>query len=250
MPAFNSARTLRESAQSVLDQSVDSLELIVIDDLSTDDTAAIAQNLAARDARVRLISRPERGGPAAARNEGMAAARGRFIAFCDADDLWLPTKLERQLELAKASGAALIFSSYRRVDAGFAGPAAESSAPERVIHAPARVTYAELLRHNVIGCLTAVIDTRKTGPVSMPDLPGAEDWGLWLRILREGGQAVGITEPLALYRTAQQGSHSAGRWRAVRAVWRVLRAEERLSLPSAVLHLVTDAVSALRKSRV
>ena len=250
MPAFNSARTLRESAQSVLDQSVESLELIVIDDLSTDDTAAVARDLAARDGRVRLIARNERGGPAAARNTGMAAARGRFIAFCDADDLWLPTKLERQLELAEASGASLIFSSYRRVDPDFSGPVAESAVPQRVVQAPTHVTYAELLRRNVIGCLTAVVDTKQTGPVSMPDVPGAEDWGLWLRILREGGRAAGVAEPLALYRTAQPGSHSAGRWRALRAVWRVLRAEERLSWPSAVLHLITDAASALRKSRV
>ncbi|MFC4243516.1 glycosyltransferase family 2 protein [Gryllotalpicola reticulitermitis] len=250
MPAFNSAQTLRESAQSVLDQSVDSLELIVIDDRSSDGTAAIAAELASSDSRVRLVRRSERGGPAAARNDGIAAARGRYLAFCDADDLWLPTKLERQLDVAAATGAALLYSSYHRVDADFAGSVAGFRSEGRVVEAPTRLTHAQLLRANVVGCLTAVVDTRQTGPVQMPDLPGAEDWALWLRILREGGLAVGITEPLALYRAASPGSHSAQRQRAVRAVWQVLRTEERLSVPSALLHLVTDIVAALRKSRI
>ncbi|HEY0248903.1 MAG TPA: glycosyltransferase family 2 protein [Gryllotalpicola sp.] len=250
MPAFNSARTLRDSAQSVLDQSLDSLELIVIDDGSTDSTSVIAEGLAARDARVRLVRRPASGGPAAARNTGIAVARGRYLAFCDADDLWLPSKLARQLELAGATGAALVYSAYHRVDADFAGPATAFRSQERVVHVPTHLTHTELLRSNLIGCLTAVVDVERTGPISMPDLPGAEDWALWLRILREGGRAVGIDEPLALYRAARPGSHSTRRWRAVGAVWRVLRVEEGISVPGAALRLVTDALAALRKSRI
>src|SRR5699024_12357019 len=83
----------------------------------------------------------------------------------------------------------------------------------------------------------------------MPDIQGAEDWALWLRILGAGGIAVGIDEPLALYRAAQPGSHSADRSRAVRAVWTVLRRQERLGVPRAAVHLVTGAVAALRRKR-
>jgi len=249
MPAFNSAQTLRESAQSVLDQTWNSVELIVVDDASTDDTPALAEDLASRDARVRLIPRAEQGGPAVARNTGIAAAQGRYLAFCDADDLWLPEKLERQLELAAATGAALIYSSYHRVDAGFAGSAASFRPDGRVIQAPPRLTHAELLRRNAIGCLTAVVDRDQTGPVEMPNIPGAEDWALWLQILRNGRAAVGVREPLALYRVASAGSHSAQRRRAVGAVWRVLREQERLSWPAALRHPVTDAMAGPRTSR-
>ncbi|WP_425956296.1 glycosyltransferase family 2 protein [Xylanimonas sp. McL0601] len=250
MPAFNGERTLRESAASVLDQTFTSLELIIVDDGSTDTTATVVEDLAVRDARVRLVRQPRSAGPAAARNAGIGVARGRYLAFCDADDLWLPTKLERQLELAGRTGAALVYSGYHRVDADYAGSAAAFRPQGRIVRVPTGLTHAELLRRNVVGCLTAVVDVERTGPVSMPDLPGAEDWALWLRILRNGGRAAGIDEPLALYRAAQPGSHSARRWRAVRAVWGVLRTEEGLSVPRATIDLVTDAVAAMRKTRI
>ncbi len=250
MPVFNGARTLRQSVTSVLDQTCRDLELVVVDDASTDATARIAQELAEQDGRVRIVRRERSGGPAAARNSGIASGTGRFLAFCDADDLWLPEKLQRQLDLAGTSGASLLYCGYHRVSADFAGSGADFVPEGRVVHVPARLTHAGLLRRNVIGNLTALVDLRRTGPVSMPDVPGAEDWALWLSILREGGTAAGIDEPLALYRAAQEGSHSSDRTRAVRAVWQVLRGQERLSVPSAVVHLVTGIVAALRKNRI
>lgn len=250
MPAFNSARTLRDSAASVLDQTFGSLELVIVDDGSTDTTVAVAEALASGDTRVRLVRNVTNAGPAGARNAGIAAGRGRYLAFCDADDLWLPTKLERQLEVACQTGAALVYSAYHRIAADHSGPAAGFRPQGRVVHVPTRVTHADLLRRNLVGCLTALVDLERTGPVAMPDIPGAEDWALWLRILRAGGRAAGLDEPLALYRTAQPGSHSARRLRAVRAVWQVLRREEGLAIPRAAAHLLTDAAAALRKDRI
>ena len=250
MPTHNSARTLRESVASVLDQTFQSLELIVVDDGSSDASAQVVDEISTRDARVRLIRRASTSGPAVARNTGLAQARGRYLAFCDSDDLWLPTKLERQLEVLEVSGATLAYSGYHRVASDFAGTAARFRTEGRIVHVPTSLTHAQLLRGNVVGCLTAVVDVEQTGPVAMPDVPGAEDWALWLHILRDGGTAVGIDEPLALYRASQPRSHSARRWRAVRAVWRVLREEERLSAPRATGHLVTTTIAALRKNRI
>lgn len=250
MPVHNGAGTLRQSVASVLDQTFRDLELVVVDDASTDDTAGIVEGIAAADPRLRLIRRERSGGPAAARNTGIATGAGRYLAFCDADDLWLPEKLERQLALAEASGAALVYSGYHRVDASFAGSAADFTPEGRVVRVPKRLTRSGLRRRNVIGNLTAMLDLERTGPVAMPDIPGAEDWALWLLTLRAHGDAAGIDEPLALYRASQPDSHSADRGRAVRAVWQVLRQQEGLSAPSAAVHLVTGAAAALRKNRI
>ena len=134
--------------------------------------------------------------------------------------------------------------------ADFGGSAATFEPADRVVHVPTTLTHARLLWSNVVGCLTEMVDSAQTGPLAMPDIPGAEDWALWLRILRDGGTAVGIDEPLALYRTAQPGSHSARRWRAAHAVWRVLREAEGQSVPSSAVHLVVSALTALAKSRI
>jgi glycosyltransferase involved in cell wall biosynthesis len=247
MPVHNSARTLRNSVLSVLAQTYRWLELIVVDDASTDSSADIAHALRADDDRVRVVSRPARGGPATARNDGIAAARGRFIALCDADDMWLSTKLARQIEVALRTRAPLVFSEYHRIDADHTATAAEFVARGRVVHVPTVVTRTRLLRSNVIGALTALFDRERSGLVAVPGIDGAEDWALWLRVLRGGEVAIGIDEPLALYRAAQRGSHSAHRWRAVRAVWRVLRRQERLSVWSAAWHTATNATAAVRK---
>lgn len=249
MPAYNSAATLAGSVRSVLGQTMGDLELIVADDGSTDGTAEVVEDFAAEDHRVRVLRLPGRRGPAGARNAALAVARGRFAAFCDSDDAWLPTKLERQLAVAEATGAPLVFSAYHRVDADHDG--VPGAVPDgRVVRVPGTVTHDQLLRRNVVGCLTAMVDLDQSGPLAMPDIPGAEDWATWLSVLRDGGTAVGIDEPLALYRTAQTESHSRRRWRAVCAVWRVLRDQERLGPVRAAGHLVTDAVAALHKTRI
>lgn len=250
MPVFNGARTLRQSVSSVLDQSFRDFELVIVNDASTDETRHIAEEIAREDPRVRVVTRERSGGPAVARNSGIAQVRGRFLAFCDADDLWLPTKLERQLALARTSGAPLVYSAYHRVASDYAGTGAHFHSEGRVVKVPQRLTYARLLRHNYVGNLTALVDLERTGPVAMPDIQGAEDWALWLNIVREHGSGAGIREPLALYRAAQAHSHSANRGRAIRAVWTVLRQREHLAPPTALFHLMTNVFLALKKSRI
>lgn len=250
MPVFNGNATLHQSMMSILRQSVEDLELIVVDDGSSDDSVHIAERLAQTDDRVRLERREKSGGPAAARNTGIVKAKGQYLAFCDADDMWLPHKLERQLECAKRSGAALIYSSYHRIAPSFRA-SAEAFEPEgRVVCVPTKLTHEELLAGNKIGNLTAMVNLSVTGPVTMTDRPGAEDWALWLEITRRFGAAHGIEEPLALYRAEQKGSHSNDRLRAIRAVWRVLREQENVPRWKAAWYLMRSSIAALRKSRI
>ena len=250
MPVFNGTATLHQSMTSILRQSIRDLELVVVDDGSNDDSAAIAVRLAQEDERVRLVRRAESGGPAAARNSGIATAKGRYLAFCDADDMWLPHKLERQIACAERTGAPLIYSSYHRIAPDYHASAADFEPEGRVVSVPAKLTHNDLLAGNRIGNLTAMVDLKATGHVTMPNYQGAEDWALWLAITREHGAAHGVQEPLALYRAEQDGSHSADRLRAIRAVWRVLREQEGVPRLKAAWYLGRSSVAALKKSTI
>ncbi|WP_424934653.1 glycosyltransferase family 2 protein [Amaricoccus macauensis] len=237
-PVWNAERTLEETVRSVRTQSFTDWELLLIDDGSNDGSRALAEELARDDPRLRLLGWEENRGAAAARNAGIAAARGRFVAFLDADDLWRPEKLDVQLEYIARTGATFVFSAYQRMD--------ERGRPLGRVGVPARVDHAGLLRGNVIGCLTALYDARHFGPVAMPDLRRRQDYGLWLRLLADGGAAHGIDTVLADYRVRKH-SLSGNKARAMAATWRLYREAAGLSRPRAAWCIACNAVGAARK---
>lgn len=224
MPVRDRAGPLREAVASVRAQTRGDWELLIVDDASTDGSAAAAAALAAADPRIRALALPRPHGAAGARNAGLAAARGRYVAFLDSDDAWHPDKLARQLAFMRARGAAIGFTGYTRIRA-------DGTVTERV-RAPERVDHATLLRRNVMGALTVIYDTARTGPQPMPDIPRQHDYALWLRIVRMHGPAAGLDADLATYRVGA-GSLSADKRRAAADTWRVLRRHEGLSLPRA-----------------
>ncbi|PIE15008.1 MAG: glycosyl transferase [Rhodobacterales bacterium] len=238
MPLFNAGRTLAASVASVRAQSHPGWELLLIDDASQDDSLALAQRLAAQDPRIRLLQMPGRSGAAAARNLGLQTARGRFIGFLDADDLWHPAKLERQLDFHLHSGAALSFTGYARV-----------SDPEGALitRMPGldRVGYRRLLCNNPIGCLTVLYDTAICGKMPMPLFKRQHDYALWLQIVRTFGPARGLNQDLAIYRVGR-GSLSANKAAAALDIWRILRGQEGLSLPQAARYFSHYAWHGLR----
>ena len=225
MPVFDAAATLAASVQSIQAQTDPDWELLLIDDCSRDGSPDLARRLAQGDPRIRLLQMPRNSGAAAARNHGLAAARGRFIAFLDADDLWRPDKLAHQLAFHRRTGAALSFTGYARV-CGAGG------ALIRTVPARDGLPYHRLLRHNPIGCLTAIYDTSICGKVEMPEFRRQHDYALWLRLVRRHGPARGLNEDLAIYRVRRQ-SLSSDKRAAAADIWRVLRRQERLPLPRA-----------------
>ena len=236
--AHDAEATLAAAIGSVRAQTDPDWEMLIVDDASTDGTKELAAAWAARDPRIGVIARAENGGAAAARNEGIRAARGRFIAFLDADDRWRPEKLARQRAFMDARGAALSFTAYRREDG--------AGRDLGLVRVPAAVDYATLLKGNVIGCLTAVYDTRHFGKVEMPPLRKRQDYGLWLKLLRAGGVAHGLDEVLADYRVAPR-SLSGNKLAAARGTWRLYREAEGLPLPRAAWCLAQNLAHGLRK---
>jgi len=193
MPTYNSAEFIGAAIQSVQNQTYLNWELFVIDDASTDATFALVEDFISLDSRIKLVQNAKNAGAGASRNTGIKAAKGSFIAFLDADDLWMPEKLVVQVNFMLKNNLAMSFSSYRLMtETGQLLPEIVESLPE--------LSYKKLLRSNYIGNLTGMYNADKIGKIYSPLLRKRQDWGLWLSILEKAGSALGIQQPLAYYR--------------------------------------------------
>ena len=193
MPTFNASKYLAGSIESILSQTYTNLELLITDDCSTDETRNILKEFSERDKRVKVKYLKENSGPGVARNRSIERAKGRYIAFCDCDDRWMPDKLERQIAHMRKHDCALCSSSYLICD--------ENDKITGVNISPSHVTLGMLKRDNKIGCLTAIYDIKRLGhKFYMPAIRKRQDWALFLNILKECQICFCITEPLAYYR--------------------------------------------------
>lgn len=192
-PAYNAAVTIAETIQSVQAQNFQDWEMIIVDDCSSDGTGAIVERFATDDPRIRLIRRATNGGSATARNQGIDVAQGRYLAFLDADDLWLPEKLEQQIAFMEANNAAVSYHGYRRLHG--------SGDLGRQLRGPERVTFDTLVRKNCVATVTAMIDRQRTGPVKFPEgVRHREDLALWLQLTKAGHDILFLNQDLARYR--------------------------------------------------
>lgn len=239
-PLHNAEDYIEETMQSVAAQSMPDYEHIVVDDGSTDAGPQIVSDYAASDARISLLKNIFAEGPAGARNTAISKSRGKYIAFIDSDDIWYPTKLAQQLDAFKSADAPLIFSSYDLID--------ECGQPlGKMRVAPPSLNYGQLARRNIIGCLTVMIDRAQVTSLSMPDIRMRQDWGLWLKVLRETNKhALGIREPLAALRL-HKNSLSNNKWRATYYNFVILRRFENFSILRASFCVCCHSLGALRE---
>ncbi|AMO22091.1 glycosyltransferase family 2 protein [Ramlibacter solisilvae] len=239
-PAYKAAGVIGRTVDSVLAQTYPHWEMLIADDCSPDDTRAVVSEWARRDARIQLIPLERNGGPAAARNAALAKAQGRWVAFLDSDDMWLPNKLERSLAHAQAHRSPLVFTGFRRVSH-------DESRTGDYIGVPPTLSYGQLLGNTAIATSTVLVDRSICGDVRMQRVY-YDDFVCWLGILKRGFVAHGLDEDLMRYRVMAQ-SVSRNKGRSAREVWKTYRQVEGLALPSAAWHFSRYAFNALRKYR-
>jgi glycosyltransferase involved in cell wall biosynthesis len=193
IPTFNSAPFIAEAIQSVQKQTYVNWEIIVVDDGSTDGTVAIISEFQASDNRIQLYKLPVNSGTGIARNLGVEKAKGKYIAFLDADDLWKPHKLEKQIQWMHLHHLPFTFSFYDCID--------EQGQPlNRVIQAPEILTYKQLFFCNYVGNLTGIYDVNFFGKLPISPIRKRQDWILWLTILKQIKSTKPVPEGLASYR--------------------------------------------------
>ncbi|MEL0659750.1 glycosyltransferase family 2 protein [Psychromonas arctica] len=212
IPSFNSEKFISATIHSIISQSDIDFEVLITDDCSTDNTVKIIKEYQKLDSRIKLFTLDKNSGAGAARNNSIKYANGRFIAFLDADDIWLPTKLEKQIKFMLDNKYALTYSAYQKFDLdGDLG----------VINPPLEVSYNQLLYSNVIGCLTAIYDTEHIGKQYMPLIRKRQDMGLWLSILKIIPKAYCLNEVLAKYRV--DSGMTRNKWAVLKYQWQFYR---------------------------
>ncbi|MDB4580264.1 glycosyltransferase [Akkermansiaceae bacterium] len=221
MPAYNSSEFVVESILSIQAQTHTNWELLITDDCSSDKTVKIIRNLAATDSRIKVFQLAKNRGAGVARNHSIEKAAGRYIAFCDSDDQWVPNKLENQLRFMRQHDLGFTYTSYEKIDEAGNSIGSVTCLP--------RVTYKTMLRNNYIGCLTVVYDTRKLGKQFMPTIRKRQDWALWLKILKQSPEARGIQEFLSIYRD-RAGSISSNKLEMVKYNWIIFNDVEKLGI--------------------
>jgi glycosyltransferase involved in cell wall biosynthesis len=228
-PVYNAERWLPETLATMQAQTLTDWEQILVDDGSTDNSAAIAEAAAAADHRIRLLKTARNQGPSAARNLALDAARGRFIAFLDADDLWLPQKLSRCIAWMTAHGHGFIYHDYRQISADGASVGA-------LIKGPEELNLRSLHTRRGTGCLSVVIDRELIPHFRFPSHHDFlhEDFCAWLGLIQQGYVGRRLAADLGRYRLSEQ-SRSANKVFAAAESWRIYRDASKLSRMRAAL---------------
>lgn len=254
VPMYRAAAYIADTIEMVFSQTYCRWELLLVDDCSGDGSVeAVEKALSAYEHRssdavlenvrhieeylcgegkeVFLICKNKNEGAAAARNTGMDLAGGQYIAFLDADDIWIPDKLRKQLVFIKEKQAGFLFSAYEFGDE-------EARPTGRVVHVPEVLTYKKALSRTVIFTTTVVFD-RNIVPDELMRMPRveSEDTATWWQVLRAGYTAYGLDEVLAVYRRPA-GSLSSNKFKAVKRIWNLYRGQEKLSVFASAFYFV------------
>lgn len=210
MPYYNAASFINETVDAIINQTEKDWELIIVNDCSTDpSTGDVLASVQEKDNRIKVISTEQNGGAGVSRNRGIVLAKGSYIAFCDADDWWYPTKLEEQIKFMKENGYSFTCTYYEDAN--------EKLETYYVMKQPLRQNYKMLLKGCNIGTPGVMYDSQIIGKWLFPTMRRAEDWGLWLMILKKVDFIYTYQKPLWKYRHIPS-SETSNKWVMLKAV--------------------------------
>ena len=237
-PCYNSEKFLDECISSVLNQTYKNWEMLIVDDNSSDNSSILINSYSKKDERIKPLYLNDNIGAAMARNKAISKAKGKYLAFLDSDDVWLPKKLEVQTNFMKKNNCSFVFSSYSVIS--------DDEKPNYTISVPETITYKRYLKNTIIGCLTVMLDKEKFKKIEMPNLRSSHDMALWLNLLKQEKYAYGIAQDLAIYRE-HKSSNTSNKFRAIYDVWNVYRKHEKLNLFYSIYNFVFYAINAFIK---
>ena len=217
IPMYNSSKHIEECIQSILNQTYENIELIIVDDRSKDNSTQIVKKF--NDNRIKLIELQENVGAAMARNKGIDEAQGEYICFIDSDDYWVLDKIEKQVKFIKENKYAFIYSDYAYLN---------TNGATHVAHVPKSINYKQALKNTSIFTSTVMFNMNylNKSDIYMPNIKRGQDTATWWKILKKGITAYAINEVLAYYRTGDKSSLSANKFRALKRTWKLYKRED------------------------
>lgn len=242
MPSYNCGRFIEETIRSVQAQTYQNWEIIFVDDCSSDDTIARVLNIRDNDKRVRVLQNFKNLGAAVSRNNAIKQAKGRWIAFLDSDDLWEPTKLERQIRFMEEEGCHFSYTCYSEMDA-------EGNDTGVVVTGPSKITKASMFAFCWPGCLTVMYDAEVVGLVQIEDIKKNNDYAMWLKVCKKADCYL-LPEVLAKYRRGRSGSvssHSISTM--IKWHYKLFREAEKMNPISSLWHTGVNLVCGFYKKK-
>lgn len=198
MPSYNTAPYIKQTIQSVLDQTYTNWELIIVDDCSTDNTDEVVDTI--KDCRIRYFKNEKNSGAAISRNKALRKAKGQWIAYLDSDDLWMPEKLEKQIKFMEENGCAFSYTNYEEIDV-------DGNKTGVKVTGPKKITKTGMFNYCWPGCLTVMYDANKIGLIQIEDIKKNNDYAMWLKVCRKADCYL-LDEILGQYRKGRVGSVS------------------------------------------
>lgn len=228
-PLYNSKSYIERTIESVLNQSYNNWELIIVDDCSTDNGLSIVGNYVKIDNRIKVLKNEQNSGAAISRNKAIELAQGKYIAFLDSDDQWDKYKLEKQVAFMEKKKIDFSFTYYNHIDE-------EGNEISKTVNLPSKVDYVSTMKSNKIGCLTAMYNQESLGKFFMKNIRKRQDYTLWLQLLKKTKYAYCLPEILATY-TVRKGSISSNKWSLIKYHWHIYRHIEKQSFFKSVYYL-------------
>jgi len=236
-PCYNAGKFIEETILSVLAQTYENWEMLIVEDKSTDNSLDIIYQYTLKDNRIKLYINEQNIGPSKSRNRAIKEAKGEYLAFLDNDDVWLPQKLEKQISLMEKDNLLLTYSAYDIID--------HDSNKIATFSVQEKVTYYDMLKTSTIGTLTMVYSIKRLGKQYFITI-GHEDYTMKLNLLKKMDCAIGINESLAKYRIVNN-SLSRNKIRAAQWQWKIYRDVENLSWIKSVFYFAHYTYRGLTK---
>lgn len=238
-PVYNAERFITEAIESAVSQTYKDIEIILVDDCSKDHSAEIIAGLKEKCPNIVYHKQEFNQGAAVARNTALKLAKGRYVAFLDSDDQWLPEKLERQLALMRTKDCPFCYAAIDFMDE-------EGNITKGKRNIKETCDYKYLLHNTIIATSTVIVDRNILGDFQMPLRRGGQDYSTWLMLLRNGAVARGINDVLTHYRISSN-SLSSNKWKSIKQVWQIQTQDEGINRVMAAVNVCRFIGNALKK---